>query len=188
MGALLCSVAPHIMISQDIIYDFVLAASKSTIPNAGNGVFLTFLGARELKPSRRRRGRELIADRPAKEPNLSFPIDAIHPDGFGITVTITGEHLHCPYNSLCLLPSLKALVLDSTGNERQMKVRFSDPELPYYEEELAAFRDPTEKIGLLGIYTEADYVPAPKRTFSSQNRKCGYIDIGRYGPFRKSGK
>jgi hypothetical protein len=114
--------------------------------------------------------------------------EASHPDGFGMSVTFKGEHLHGPYNSHYLLRTLKATIPDSKGKEKEVKVRFSDFELPYYEDELAALRDPTNRIGLLGLYQESDFVPAPKRTFSSLHTRCGWIDIGRYGPFRKTGK
>ena len=170
----------------DIIYDFELKARKSGLPNAGNGVFLTFLGARELKPSRRKRGEKLIEDR-------SYHVkqklaQAIHPDGFGMSVKFTGEDLHAPYNVDYLLPDLEAAIPDSHNSGKKTRVVFSDWELPYSEDELAAMRDPTNRIGFLKIHKESDYVPAPKRTFSWLHKNCGWIDIGRYGPFRKAGK
>jgi hypothetical protein len=164
----------------------------STIPNAGNGVFLTFLGARELKPSRKRRGEILSDERPHKELRLAQPMTACHQDGFNMSVTVAGKHLHCPYSCPYLLPTLRALVPDDGLNNKEgrkeIKVRFSDFDLPYYEDELAGLRDPSTRIGFLRLHRESDYVPAPKRTFSSLHERCGLIDIGRYGPFRKCGK
>lgn len=177
---------------KDIIYDFELRVETSTIPNSGKGVFLTFLGARELKPSKKRRGEELFHDRETIEPKLSRPLHAWHPDGFGIHMTLTGEHLRAPYNSNNLLPTLEAIRPDAKMNKKgipkKTNIRFSDFDLPYCEEELVGLKDPSNRIGFLGLYEESDYVEAPRRKFSSLHENCGYIDIGRYGPFRKEGK
>ena len=83
----------------DIIYDFEVRAKQSSIPNAGNGAFLTFLGARELKPSRLRRGDEIMEDRRYKPLPLSQPMEAVHPDGFGISFKVVGEDLCAPYRA-----------------------------------------------------------------------------------------
>ncbi|CAJ1952524.1 unnamed protein product [Cylindrotheca closterium] len=39
-------------------------------------------------------------------------------------------------------------------------------------------------IGSKRMYTESDFVPAPRRTFSSLHPNCGAIELGQYGPFR----
>jgi hypothetical protein len=90
----------------DIIYDFELKVDTSTILNAGNGVFLTFLVARELKPSRKQQGKILFNERPHKELRLARPMTAFHQDGFNMSVTVTGKHLHCPYNCPYHLPTI----------------------------------------------------------------------------------
>mmetsp|Transcript_13805 Transcript_13805/g.33421 ORF Transcript_13805/g.33421 Transcript_13805/m.33421 type:complete len:1310 (-) Transcript_13805:736-4665(-) len=114
-----------------IIYDFDVRVDKSNIPNAGRGVFLKFIGARELKPSRMAWGKK----GKHSTRRLPNPLPARCPDGSGITVKLKGE---------------------------KFPVR----------------------IGSKRIYTESDYVPAPRRTFSSLHPNCGAIELGRYGPFR----
>lgn len=172
----------------DIIYDFEIRVKTSNIPNAGRGAFLTFLGARELKPSRKHWGEDLKKDRPPKYlRTLSEPATAMHPDGFGMAVTITGEHLRGPYNCQFPLRTLTAFIPDKYPKP-EMKVRFANFEDPYCEEEIAGMRKDPGRIGSLGIYTDSDYVHAPKRTFSSRHSNCGVIDIGRYAPFQPSGK
>eukprot|EP00980_Cylindrotheca_fusiformis_P020053 scaffold7139_cov115-Cylindrotheca_fusiformis.AAC.3 len=168
----------------DIMYDFVLNVKSSSIPDAGRGVFLTFLGARELKPSRRRWGRRLQELREDFCPlRTAEPLTAIHPDGFGITVRLEGQHLHGPYNCQSLLRTLKATI---PGRDKSITVRFSNYEDPYCAEELAGMRKDVGRIGFLGLFTEEDYVPAPRRTFSSLHENCGLIEMGRYGPFQPS--
>jgi hypothetical protein len=58
----------------------------------------------------------------------------------------------------------------------------------YDDDELEGLRQPEKRIGHYGLFNEDDFVDAPKRTFSSLHSNCGYIDIGRYGPFLKEGK
>lgn len=156
----------------------------SKIPNAGRGVFLTFLGARELKPSRKRWGQSLVEQRPCRHLGSSQPLAATLPSGYGVSVKLEGKHLHGPYNCPFLLPTLKATL---PGTDDIVKVRFAQYEDPYCEEELAGMRKEVGRIGLLGLYTVEDYVPAPKRTFSSLHQNCGVIEIDRYGPFQRSG-
>lgn len=179
----------------DVIYSFRLEAAKSYIPGAGNGVFLTFLGARELKPSVRKRGEAIIDDRPWGQVNELFDSrNVYHKHGWGMTVTITGKHLKAPYNSELAYPPLVATIppeILPNGNVLQPKpmvVHFSDPDLPYSEMELQSLRDPKNRIGHYGLYSDADYVDAPRRTFSSLHANCGMIDIGRYGAYKKEGE
>jgi hypothetical protein len=146
---------------------------------------LTFVGARELKPSRKRWGDKLVQQRPYRHLRSFEPLTATHPNGFGISVTLQGKHLHGPYNCRYLLPTLQATI---PGSEDTIKVRFSNYEDPYCAEELAGMRKEDDRIGFLELYTEADYAPAPRRTFSSLHANCGAIEIDRYGPFQPSGK
>ena len=175
--------------SDGCLYTFLLRVRTSSLPNAGNGLFLQFLGAKEMKPSKWKRSVE-ISDR---RHNVSHPHDelrALHPEGFGIHVSVTGEHLKSRYNSSFPLKKLKA-VLSQNGNSdtgRTMEVTFSDPDLPYDEDESRGLRNPEDYIGHFRLCTIDDYVDAPMRKFSSLYPECGFVDIGRYGPFRKQGK
>ena len=177
--------------SDACLYNFLLEARRSSIPNAGMGLFLHFLGAKEMKPSKLKRSIEISDLRH----NIFHPHDelqAIHPEGFGIHVSVSGEHIKSRYNSSFPLKRLKA-VLPQNGdhsNKRThtMKITFSDPDLPYDEDELRGLRKPEDYIGHLRLCTIDDYVDAPMRKFSSLYPECGFVDIGRYGPFRKEGK
>ena len=171
----------------DYVYDFKIEARPSNIPNAGMGAFLTFIGARRLQQKTRIRATELLDARPYKELTTMRPLVAELPDGFGMGVTLTGAHLHGPYNSTYLLPALKAVNPD-TG--RKMKVRLANSQdVSYYPDELDALKNPNKdgRFGFLGIHHEDHYRCDTKKTFASAQEGCGLIDIGRYGPFRREG-
>jgi hypothetical protein len=164
---------------EDIIYDFKVEAQTSTIPNSGNGAFLTFLGARELKPSAKKRNESLWKKREVRVSALDDVMTAKSCDGCHASVKLVGDHIHSAYNCSFLVP-------DSLNEETGVAKR--DFERYYSREELAGMRDPSNRIGFLKLNKESDFIPAPKRTFSSLHKSCGLINIGRYGPFRKSGK
>ena len=179
--------------ADEIMYRFHLHVKESSIPKAGYGVFLRFLGARELKPSKKARLAEIRSMRPPKESTLFRHMTAIHSQGFGMKVTLTGEHLKSRYNSFYPLPELIASVPDDRthrrkGTKRILRVNLSDPDLPFEDNELEGMRNPDKRIGHYGLFTVDDYVDAAKRTFSSLHLDNGYIDIGRYGPFRTQGR
>lgn len=70
--------------NEAVLYEFRLHVGKSTIPKAGLGAFLTFLGAHELSfvPKEWEGGDD--------EPKQ---LVALHPDGFDVAVTLEGEFL-----------------------------------------------------------------------------------------------
>lgn len=174
-----------------LIYSFVIQAKESSIPNAGNGLFLKFLGAKELKPSRRKRQMEVEEFRhvvldPYEE------LEAIHPAGFGINVDVTGEHIKTHHNTICPFQKLEAILFKTgnmiTGEEKKMTVKFSDSDLPYDADELQGLRKPGERIDHYKLFCLDDYVDAPRRKFSYLHPESGFLDIGRYGPFLKEGR
>jgi hypothetical protein len=173
--------------SSDIIYYFKVDIRESNIPNAGLGAFLTFLGARELDAEDKARGESRLIGREQewKQRLTTTPLLADHPDGYRLSLTLEGSNLHGHFNSPYLLKSLEAVLPDG----REAKVRLANHEKLYYEDELDAFKSTKddERIGFLGLFKEADYFPAPKRTFSSLLKNCGVIDLGRYGPFKRQG-
>lgn len=69
-----------------------MRVDKSNIPNAGRGVFLHFIGARELKPSRKAWGK----NRKGWIRELPEPLPAIYPHGLGVTVKLKGEEFPDP--------------------------------------------------------------------------------------------
>jgi hypothetical protein len=167
------------MIFEDVIYDFQVTVRASTIPNSGNGAFLTFLGARELKASAKKRNEKPWAQRTFRMSELAKPLTARFRDGRHASVKLQGEHLQSAYNCSYLVPES---VDNGTG------AAASDFESYYSQAEMVSLRDPSNRIGFLNLNKESDFIPAPKRTFSSLHKSCGLIDLGRYGPFRKSGK
>lgn len=151
------------------------------------GAFLTFIGARRLQQKTRIRATELLDARPYKELTTMRPLVAKLSDGFGMGVSLTGAHLHGPYNSTYLLPALKAA---NPGTGRKIKVRLANSQdVSYYPDELEAMKNPNkdERFGFLGIHHENHYRCDTKKTFASAHEGCGLIDIGRYGPFRREG-
>ena len=75
-----------ISILAEILYEFKIDVSKSSIPGAGFGAFLTFIGARILHPKYRQytRNGELAKTRQI--------LDAAMPNGNGgVHVTLTGK-------------------------------------------------------------------------------------------------
>lgn len=161
--------------------------AKSSIPNAGLGAFLTFLGARRLPKIQAERAQFLLDSRPYKELKTTKPLYALHPDGFGLKLILNGEDLHSPYNNPYLLQALYAV---HPKTNRPMKVKLAHAHDLYYEDEVDALKNPKgrQRIGFLGIHDETQYFHEPKRTFSILKDYCGLIDLGRYGPFRKEGK
>lgn len=170
--------------SDKILYTFLLQAQKSSVPNAGNGLFLRFLGAQEMKPTKWKRRieignlRQIVSD-PYNQ------LQACHPDGFGIHVDVAGDHIKSWYNALYRLQKLVALLPQRSCDQgkRRCKVTFSDQDLPYNDDKLRGLRKPDNHIGHFKLCTIDDYVDAPMRKFSSLYPDCGFVDSGRYGPF-----
>lgn len=72
----------------EILYDFLVDVDKSTIPNSGNGAFLTYLGARHLKPGAYRKEAEI---QKKKELHCHAELEASNAHGFCMNVKFTGE-------------------------------------------------------------------------------------------------
>ena len=106
-------------------------------------------------------------------------------DGIGFIVSLQGA---CFGGTSYVRKKLKAVV---SGVPRSVKVRLvsSDARSLYDEEELEGFKPAkhSKRIGHLGIHMDDDYVPADDIKFSSLDTGCT-LDLGRYGPFRKSGE
>ena len=75
-----------ISLRTEILYEFRIEVSKSSIPGAGFGAFLTFIGARILHPKYRQYTRN---GQLAKTRQI---LDAAMPNGNGgVHVTLTGK-------------------------------------------------------------------------------------------------
>lgn len=147
----------------DIIYEFRVEARPSLIPNAGNGAFLTFLGAREA----------LCAD---DESDKASEVETIKPlvakdfEGYHLNVKVVGDHLQEPdkvmqYPPPTSLPS----------------VHGSPEKLPLNENSIYPWKLESDAEILLSRYEES-----PEITFATNHIGCSVIEIGRYGPFRRS--
>lgn len=152
----------------DTIYDLSIQVRQSEIPGSGMGAFLTFRGARVLKEHLREEADKKLAARVFHEPITMKPLEAISPDGFGITVKLTGNNLHGNQNNPYWRPEDLQAEKDGTGNRLQ-----SDDSSP-----------DEERVGHLGLHTEDDYVSDPTIALRCVDFS---IELGRYGPVLKSG-
>ena len=129
------------------------------IEGAGNGAFLTYLGARESRQSLTQ-NLETVS-----EVKIMQPLVAKDPDGYHMNIKVVGEHLqrqnwHYPLPTS--LPPMHVL------SENSIKDKY-----PWNPE--------SEGNRLL-----TDYVENPQRLFSTHQSGCSTIDLGRYGPFQRS--
>jgi hypothetical protein len=157
----------------ETLFDFRVDIRQSTIPNAGHGAFLTFLGARVLKAEARQRAESAMEERDAYISDTRQPLTAESADGFGIDLKLTGDNLHG--NGNCIYWPKRMLSQVNANNGKIVSDEREDN-----------FKDPVPGgIGFLGMHTLKDYNDDPKQTFCSQYEGFGCIDLGRYGPFRK---
>ena len=169
----------------DIIYQFRIDVKKSGIENAGMGAFLTFLGAKKLKPDARKRAFEelnLFETRPHAHCKTKRELEAEHPSGHGMKVTLTGEHLHRQYNNDHPLAPLEGVDPRTGGT---FKLKLAEEFDLYDERELEALMYPHygRRVGFHGIHTKDHYEADPTISFSSEYDNCGLLNLGRYGPF-----
>jgi hypothetical protein len=143
----------------DVIYEFRVEAKKSLIEGAGNGAFLTFLGARESRQS--------LTQNLDTVPEVKTvqPLVAKDSDGYHMNIKIVGEHpqrQNWRYPLPTSLPPMHVLSENSINDK-----------YPWNPE--------SEGNRLL-----TDYVENPQRVFSTHQSGCSTIDLGRYGPFQRS--
>ena len=99
-----------VMDDDETLYDFAVEVRTSSIPNAGHGAFLTYLGARVLRPEASARSARLLRGCYVDEDSAGSAIiptrntaTARTPDGRMMKVTVTGENLHYNDNYRCVL-------------------------------------------------------------------------------------
>ena len=90
-----------VMDDEETLYDFAVEVRASDIPGAGLGAFLTYLGARVLRPEAAARSSRLLRGCYVDETSAGDPViptrdtaTAQTPDGRMMKVTVTGENLH----------------------------------------------------------------------------------------------
>lgn len=88
-------------IPSETLYDFRVDVKQSSIANAGNGAFLTFLGARVLRPEAAARSERLLKEHVIEElVGTHNPLVAETMGGKTMNVTLTGSNLHYNDNTL----------------------------------------------------------------------------------------
>lgn len=162
---------------------------ESNIPNSGYGAFMTFLGARVLKRDCAQRSNELIMERLQITAPTKEPLKAMRPEGFGVSLKLTGANLHGNNNSDFWAHEALPMNARDPNTKKKIVVSLIGKHLHYDsdEEEAPTIRQHPKpwqvpRVGYLGIHVEADYVSDDSLTFSSTVEGCGVIDLGRYGP------
>ena len=161
---------------------------ESGITGAGLGAFLTFLGARVLNNEKKQERDQKLESRIPREIDTQQPLEALTPDGFGVSVYLTGVNLHgnrnlpfWPETAVPLqarLPGGKTLHVNLAGYH----LHCDDSE---DEEEPLNLSICPKRVGALGIHTESDYAQDSRMEFSTE---LSLVDLGRYGPVLKTGK
>lgn len=138
-----------------------------------------------LPPFRQRGAMYLKETRPFTKSETTEALLAIHPNGFFVNVKVTGDSLHSPYNCERLLPTyLVAAVPEATRAMKEMKIKFANPEDPYFDKEIEAMQNTSDSVGFLGIHSLRDYVDAPDLNFKSNRGRWELIQLALYGPFQ----
>ena len=126
---------------------------------------------------------------------ICFPAQFVKPreatiDKMNISVTITGDNLHGNGNNAYFpLTRLPLTAICRDGNEIKVKIGphcvHEDIQRMQKEKEKKL---PKNGLGHLKIFSNEDYEPDDSIQFCSDDIGMGLIDIGRYGPLKKTGK
>ena len=149
------------LLSTETLYDFRVDIKKSSIPNAGHGAFLTYLGARVLNESAQQRSTRLMQEHTTEgEVGTHLPLSAKTLGGRTMNVTLTGDNLH--YNDNNIYWSKKRFRKYATeSNRRDSMESFDENEVncDVYDEvkKLRNTVPDGQGIGFLGINKESDY-------------------------------
>ena len=158
--------------------------SKSQIPGAGYGAFLTYFGARKLKDEVEEANCQLVAESEPRLADTKIPLRATHPGKGDVLVRLQGENLHgnhnCDYWPLTSLP-LRAKIQHSTSEKKYVTVKLKGHDI---SEHACLANRPEDGVGFLGMNSPSDYVPCPGIKFKLNS--C--IDLGAYAPLSPTGK
>jgi hypothetical protein len=150
------------------LYDFQVKVQPSNIPGAGQGAFLTYLGARRLK----RRYCQDDDDDDRWEHHVSTthePLEGVDPQShLPFKLTLTGPWLHGNYG---LHEWPKALWQAHAAGNVAEEIRLTRPPRGF---------------GPRGQHCHDMYEPAPHVDFDFC-RMQGFLDLGRYAPWTKQG-
>jgi hypothetical protein len=144
------------------MYEFRVEAKPSLIQNAGNGAFLTFLGARE-------------APFPIEESDTAFEVETIQPlvsrdsEGHHMNLKVVGEHLQGTNKRMQYPPPTSLPPIHGPPEEWAIGASKYPWTLKPEEEHFLS-----------------NYVENSEMVFSTNQIGCSVIELGRYGPFRRS--
>lgn len=176
----------HVNVVEDCLFDFEISIGVSSVPNAGNGAFITFLGMRELKSECKDRRTdkwekldiqvEGVGGMPSQD--FSRPINFSTPAGHGAALSLLPASLHRNNGSMYWPRTMTPLPASN-----KVKVFLNGVNLHYDDGDEPVNTTPSKRFGFLGMLNERDYVRSPAKEASFPKNSC--IEIGRYGPFRK---
>ena len=147
----------------DIIYEFRVEARPSLIPNAGNGAFLTFLGAREA--SCVTKNSDVVSEVEVIQPLVSKDFEGYH-----LNVKVVGDHLKENSKNIQYPPPTSLPPVHGTPQK-----------MPIGDTDKYPWKLQSDGKKLLSRYEESSDI-----TFATNHIGCSVIEIGRYGPFRRS--
>ena len=105
--------------------------------------------------------------------------------GFDVVVKLKGHHLHQNMNKTFAYVPPTTYQLQSAPTQthpRGLRIRLNGRNLHYDSDEEDLPLDPyPHRIGFHSVHLFEDYKPKPRLNFPASQ---GYIDLGRYGPFR----
>lgn len=153
---------------------------------------MRYLGARVLKLECAQRSTRLLN---ARHQVPKKTLTASRPEGFGVSVKLTGTNLYGNNNSDYWVNEAFPMTAKHPVTKKTIKLSLigknlhydsDEEEAPLVRQEQPSWR--VQRIGFLGIHVESDYVSDDSLKFASTNPGCGYIDLGRYGPNTKGGE
>jgi hypothetical protein len=185
-----------------ILYTFRAFAAKSTIPGAGLGAFIEFIGARRLNETSNERRLRILDHVVPCLPKTMRPLQAcFEEDGGGISVYLKGENLHGKMNrdyrpkfskkklvatfQAQTLQTAKPSVVRSKAETVRLVSNDDLHEILEYEAFFVSESSAIRPIGHLNIHTDCDY--DVDKSISEFYTGVNCIDLGRYGPFQPKG-
>lgn len=153
----------NFFVTDTMIFDLAIAVEDSTIEGAGLGAHLTFKGARKLRPGVQNAEPFPNESIVVNEEDLMLPLEAAMPSGRCVSVSLAGAY---PRGKSC------QSVLGKHHHSEGV-CPHSDGVCP-------------KIIGFGGMFAESEYVPHPEITELSFRQAV--IEIGRYGPVKKTGE
>ena len=161
------------------LFFFEVSIAPSGIPNSGNGAFIELKEVRKLSWEARHR-KMLACPRIRKEVETMRPLPIpLMPHGTGY-LKITGENIHGNNNSPYVPLTEVSLTAKFPDEKSTVTVRLKGTCI---EPTPGTCTSDRPGIGILGLFNEADYLPATERF---DPKRYGFIELDRYGPLRIS--